>query len=196
MPQPFSLVLTLSLAAALAGCGGKNTSGSDRSQPRKAVVALMLAIDARDAGAVRQSFSQKADPAYVESLLRVLAAQAKLKDAVRARAGRENAKQLDALGPVKEDIAAWQTARESIDGEQATVSLPGGPQLRLSREDGQWKILADSQSDLGVARQVLERVASAMEQVAGELNGPRYASLDPERLVREVRKSVAEQVAR
>ena len=164
---------------ALAGLGGCNRAKStalDQSTPQAAVHSAIRAISEQNSQQVRQCFlaQTSAQQAYVQAMGRLMEAAAAMAEKLRARFGREAARDvIGSGGPSEEDFNRFVEGSQQINGSQAQLTDSLGHVLVLRSVEGAWKIVPEgSGSGEPLQRQtdVLNAMAGVLTDVAADVN--------------------------
>jgi hypothetical protein len=192
------LLAACGIAMALAGCGGGERVVADRSTPRKAVLSLILSFDERDpermisGEELKKYFASSSDPACLAAMIQIHEVSARLRRAAIERYGRDSAGQLDGLGPLKEDRAAYEAAQETIAGDRAQLVV-AGQSVELVRESGEWRLQLAAGQDAQAAARVLDAYAQALRQVADDIPTGKLDESDRDKTIRRIRAILAAQ---
>jgi len=156
---------------------------TEATGPKAAMKSFYQALEAGDVPALRASFATTSDAerqladAFVDE---VTAAKA-LGEAAKAKFSATG----DALTrgiPAHDQIAALDKADVAIDGDAATLKLPGQVKpIRLVKSDGRWRIAIDdfagvTPEKIPVQTGVLKDMAGAFNSVAADINADKFPS--------------------
>jgi hypothetical protein len=162
------------------GCEKERVKASDPTGPQTAVRALVDAMNARDAAAVKNSFAPDTDPQkrYVEALAEAMSASIKLRDAATARFGKDDAHQLlGVAGPGEDAFRRFVEGRADVNGDNATIAASTGQTLTVRKIDGKWKIVPPT-TGLDPAIAYLQQVTKALTDTADGISAKNIKSVD------------------
>jgi hypothetical protein len=154
----------------------------DPASPKGAMKSFYEAMEAGDAGAVRALFYTASDTekALADAYAAQLTAAKMLGDAAKNKYGATG----DALSkgmPVRDEIAKLDAAEVTIDGDNATLKLPGQPRpLRLVKFDGRWRLsIADfagaTPENIAGQTAVIKEMAGVFTTVAADITADKFA---------------------
>jgi hypothetical protein len=179
---PVSLALAAATAAACAGAPEAPTPYPDLSDPKAAAFSLGVALvkgDTKTAGAIYAG-DEKHFAVCRDALAKVAAGASKLSRAVTGKYG-ENAATLvvgpaqiepkfafKAGGPQYPLTSLIAAAESKVSGDEATLDLGGGTEIRLKKDGNVWKVVAwpPLPRDLLLFADV---VGEGYEEVAGDI---------------------------
>jgi hypothetical protein len=153
----------------------------DSAGPGAAMKAFYRAMEAGDAAAVRAMFFTTTDAE--KTLADADAAQLTAARALGEAAKDKFAATGDALSkglPLRDEIAKLDSAEVTVDGDNATIKLPGQAKpLRLVKAAGAWKIsIADyagaTPANIEVQTAVLKDLAEVYTTIAAEISADKY----------------------
>ncbi|HYE20184.1 MAG TPA: hypothetical protein VEA69_17180 [Tepidisphaeraceae bacterium] len=159
--------------------------------PKQVAVALAGAIDRGDAAAARGLVvAHGISPQVADATVALAGAVRRLETTAGAKFtgnGAAGAVVTRALR-LTDGLRAVEQAQEQVDGDSATLTLPGAgaPVLRARRTDGAWRIdlTPAAPDDAAVAREarrlfkLYDLLAKAADQTAAEVNAGAHATSD------------------
>lgn len=154
----------------------------DQATPKEALKKLSRAMDVGDQAAIRQvlDFDGALQGQMADAIGQMAAAQAQLKQAALKTYGKEGSRGL--LGDTSAETAnqALESAHEQVNGDSATVSIPGGDSIVMKRINGQWKLpLSEVSKDISEQeiRQRIDEIAhqaAIYQEMAAEVLSEKY----------------------
>ncbi|MDB5321125.1 MAG: hypothetical protein JWN40_2756 [Phycisphaerales bacterium] len=171
------LIAALLLPAALT----RAAADIDPASPKGAMKSFYEAMEAGDAAAVRASFYTATDSekALADAYAAQLTAAKTLGDAAKSKYGATG----DALSkgmPVRDEIARLDAAEVAIDGDTASLKVPGQAKpLRLVKFDGRWRLLiADfagtTPENIAGQTAVIKEMAAVFNAVAADITADKF----------------------
>jgi hypothetical protein len=140
---------------------------ADQTTPQGTVVLLARATQAGDADALARLFhaTDAQQKSYVQALTQQAHALAMYRQAVIKAFGQDVADRIAGNAIDEENL---RNSKTKIDGEKASVTLPGGEPYELLRVGGIWKVSA-AQLTAGKNAQIMQQELTQMKQLSGVL---------------------------
>jgi len=158
-------------------------SKPDLSDPKGAAKAFATGVQKADLPLIKSaSIGSDADYRLMDAMSQAVNASMKLRDAVSAKFGPEQAKQLSQAGP--EDLAGVvDKSTVKVDGDNASLSEPGqdpANALKLKKIDGQWKVDLNqipNKDQLAQSAPIMKELQKVVEQTTGEVKDGKYKNV-------------------
>ncbi len=169
--------------APLLAAGALLAADVDSAGPRAAMKSFYQAMEAGDAAAVRGLFyaANDSEKALADADAAQLFAARGLGEAIKNKFAATG----DALSqglPLKDEIVRLDSAEVSIEGDHATLKLPGqNKALRLVKSEGRWKIsIADyagaTAGNIAAQTAVLKDLTEVYSSIAADISADKFAS--------------------
>jgi hypothetical protein len=168
---PLALLVALLLPSTL------HAADIDPASPAGAMKSFYQALESNDAAAVRALFYTASEPEkqLADAYAAQLTAARALGEAAKNKFGATG----DALSkgiPVREEIARLNTAKVSIEGDKATLTLADQSKpLHLIKSEGRWRLaISDyagaTPTNIAVQTRVLTEMAGIFDSVASDIS--------------------------
>jgi hypothetical protein len=155
----------------------------DFSSPRLAAKSFYGAVESGDIATVRASMlaADDAQQKLVDAFTDVIAASLQMGSAARDKFGAAG----DSLGTTvipKEEAARIDKAEEKIDGDDATLSVPGRPvPMKFRRVDNAWRLIvtdfAGAKPDnIAAQTQLLQQLARILNQTSADISAGKFTA--------------------
>lgn len=172
----------------VASGGETGAPAGDDSGPLATVKRMVAAIEAGDAATLESCFftANESDKQTVRGMFGMMTSVNKLDHAMKAKFGTSltEAGQSMGMGGMSGgmggfDPKAIANATVKVEGDTATVSIPGDPDpTKMVRKDGKWLIdLSDQMAEMKQAAQMMGGFGSIFEEVAKDVESGKLADI-------------------
>jgi hypothetical protein len=145
--------------------------------PKAVALAFAASLEKGDADVARGLVAGGADRTrWVDAAVALSAALKRLDAAASARFGDAGRAVSQGQLHLVQSLKALEQAQEKVDGDAATLTLPGVARpLRLARTSGRWQLLVPGDGDVAGQVTLYGRLTRAADATAGEIAGGSYA---------------------